>query len=143
MLNDDLETEDQCSILCYNVLADIYATVGEQTFFIFSFLPSHPDSLLKLFFVFLWSNIQRQMYYYCPAWALAWAHRWPVIKREIVEIGADVVCLQVTTPHNFSSRFFFLSLSYPFFLVSILLTFHYRKSKRHSFRHSFSQHFSV
>ena len=41
----------------------------------------------------------RQLYGYCPSWALNWQHRRRHIFEEIHHYGADVISLQVTHPH--------------------------------------------
>ena len=37
----------------------------------------------------------RQMYGYCPSWALNWDYRKTAILKEILHYGADIVSLQV------------------------------------------------
>eukprot|EP00123_Amoebidium_parasiticum_P007374 comp18077_c0_seq1/m.18687 comp18077_c0_seq1/g.18687 ORF comp18077_c0_seq1/g.18687 comp18077_c0_seq1/m.18687 type:complete len:618 (-) comp18077_c0_seq1:319-2172(-) len=73
IMSDDSDPGEHFSVLCYNVLCDVYAT--------------------------------RQMYGYCPTWALDWNHRREVIKKEIVDIGADIVCLQEVETSQFHAFF--------------------------------------
>jgi len=40
----------------------------------------------------------RQLYGYCPSWALNWQHRRRHIFEEIHHYGADVINLQVSSP---------------------------------------------
>lgn len=37
----------------------------------------------------------RQMYPYCPMWALSWSFRREVLHRELQTYNADIICLQV------------------------------------------------
>lgn len=39
----------------------------------------------------------RQMYPYCPMWALNWSFRKQLLQRELQLYNADILCLQVTT----------------------------------------------
>lgn len=43
----------------------------------------------------IFSHVQRQMYSYCPTWALDWQHRKEMLLKEIMQCNADIVCLQV------------------------------------------------
>jgi CCR4-NOT transcription complex subunit 6 len=59
--------------VCFNVLAQIYAT--------------------------------RQMYGYCPIWALAWDYRKNLLVREILAHNADIICLQEVQSNHFDTFF--------------------------------------
>ncbi len=37
----------------------------------------------------------RQMYGYCPSWALAWEYRKSALLKEILDSTADIIALQV------------------------------------------------
>lgn len=37
----------------------------------------------------------RQMYPYCPVWALSWSYRRELLRRELQSYNADILCLQV------------------------------------------------
>lgn len=37
----------------------------------------------------------RQMYPYCPVWALTWTFRREMLQRELQTYNADIICLQV------------------------------------------------
>jgi CCR4-NOT transcription complex subunit 6 len=38
----------------------------------------------------------RQMYPYCPVWALNWSFRREILQRELQAYNADIICLQVS-----------------------------------------------
>jgi mRNA deadenylase 3'-5' endonuclease subunit Ccr4 len=48
---------------------------------------------------------QRQLYGYCPTWALDWDHRKDKLLQEIVQCGADVICLQEVETSQFHAYF--------------------------------------
>jgi CCR4-NOT transcription complex subunit 6 len=60
-------------VVCYNVLADIYAN--------------------------------RQIYPYCPTWALAWNYRRNNILRELLSYNSDLLCLQEVQGDHFENFF--------------------------------------
>ena len=39
----------------------------------------------------------RQMYGYCPTWALGWEYRKGILLKEIMDSSADIIALQVHT----------------------------------------------
>lgn len=42
----------------------------------------------------------RQMYPYCPVWALSWSFRSELLRRELQSYNADILCLQVRNHRN-------------------------------------------
>ena len=74
----------------------------------------------------------RQMYPYCPMWALAWTYRKQRIAQELLSYRADIICLQVGL-----NRFFgFLS---PFLKMAPFSPRNRRKPRRIIFK-IFSSH---
>jgi CCR4-NOT transcription complex subunit 6 len=49
--------------------------------------------------------MQRQLYGYCPTWALDWEHRKDKLLQEIVQCGADIICLQEVETSQFHAYF--------------------------------------
>ncbi|KAG6698952.1 hypothetical protein I3842_08G045800 [Carya illinoinensis] len=47
----------------------------------------------------------RGIYDYCPAWALLWEYRRQNLLREIIEYGADILCLQEVQSDHFENFF--------------------------------------
>lgn len=45
----------------------------------------------------------RQMYPYCPVWALSWSFRREVLHRELQSYNADIICLQACMVPSLSS----------------------------------------
>ena len=43
----------------------------------------------------------KQLYGYCPAWALRWDYRKAEILKEIIQYRADIVSLQVSSVYSF------------------------------------------
>jgi hypothetical protein len=63
----------------------------------------------------------RQMYGYCPSWALEWEYRKKGILDEIRHYAADIISLQVRMFMNyFKSVFFFYLALQPFTSLSLL-----------------------
>lgn len=48
----------------------------------------------------------RQIYGYCPSWALDWEYRKTAILKEILHYGADILGLQVMCKHSFCRNCF-------------------------------------
>lgn len=59
----------------------------------------------------------RQLYGYCPSWALNWEYRKKAIMQEILSCNADIISLQV------KDMLLFLFLLYSHLLVSLLTIF--------------------
>ncbi|KAI9905187.1 hypothetical protein PsorP6_013754 [Peronosclerospora sorghi] len=47
----------------------------------------------------------RQMYPYCPIWALSWSFRQELLKRELQSYNADILCLQEVQGDHYKSYF--------------------------------------
>ncbi|KUF81376.1 Carbon catabolite repressor protein 4 1 [Phytophthora nicotianae] len=47
----------------------------------------------------------RQMYPYCPIWALSWSFRRELLKRELQSYNADIICLQEVQGDHYKSFF--------------------------------------
>ena len=48
----------------------------------------------------------RQIYGYCPSWALDWEYRKTAILKEILHYGADILGLQVMCKHSLCRNWF-------------------------------------
>ena len=47
----------------------------------------------------------RNMYGYSPSWALAWDYRKKLVRSQLIESGADIICLQEVDLENFNEFF--------------------------------------
>ena len=64
----------------------------------------------------------RQVYGYCPTWALKWEYRRNNIMGEMKESRADIFCLQVRIYNGW-----LLQINYPWSFVLLLRMCYYRK----------------
>lgn len=47
----------------------------------------------------------RQMYPYCPVWALSWSFRRELLRRELQTYNADIICLQEVQGDHYKKFF--------------------------------------
>ena len=47
----------------------------------------------------------RNMYGYSPSWALAWDYRKKLVRSQLIESGADIICLQEVDLESFNEFF--------------------------------------
>lgn len=62
----------------------------------------------------------RQLYGYCPSWALNWEYRKKAIMQEILSCNADIISLQVKKKYTIIS-FLFLLPRAGFFTLSVFI----------------------
>jgi CCR4-NOT transcription complex subunit 6 len=86
------------TVLTYNVLADLYASVRAQQHAPAS-LPRHTLTSAPL-------APQQELYGgYCPPWALSWSYRRQNLLREVLSYNADILCLQEIQSDAFDDFF--------------------------------------
>jgi len=90
LVPDSRDRSGRFTVLTYNVLSDIYASVRAARARALG-APLTPP--------------QGDLYSYCPPWALSWSYRRQNLLRELLGYNADVLCLQEIQSNHFEDFF--------------------------------------